>query len=323
MISNLWRESRKYGISLVGIDQTPSEIPNSIFANMNVKVSFSLGTQRDIGAMAKAMNIESWKAKYLGMLDTGQAIINVKQRYHEPFLLRAPFVKPGVQITDEELRDVMRKFSAQTEAEHAHDLQSPTSQTPQVIDTSPLDPLEKVVLASIIERPLDGVEKRTKRLGFHPSQMVRLHDSLENKRFIRSVYIDRHKLFEITEEGKEAAEKAKIPISTKSARGGLEHDYWIQKIYTHLRNLGFDAKFEAGGIDITAGDLAIEIETGKSDIMTNLEKLENSSFPHCYMLPTSKKAEIKIKKISAEYPSIKVLYVKDFLKLTTKSEICC
>jgi len=65
MISTLFRESRKYGIGLVAIDQTPSEIPNSIFANLNVKVSFALGTTRDINEMAKAMNLDVYQSKYV------------------------------------------------------------------------------------------------------------------------------------------------------------------------------------------------------------------------------------------------------------------
>ena len=40
MISQMFRQCRKYGVGLIAIDQTPSEIPNPIFANMNLMVSF-------------------------------------------------------------------------------------------------------------------------------------------------------------------------------------------------------------------------------------------------------------------------------------------
>ena len=71
MVSNLFRESRKYGIGLIAIDQTPSEIPNAIFANMNVKVSFALGTSRDMTAMAKAMKRSVRLASFLVKKSSG------------------------------------------------------------------------------------------------------------------------------------------------------------------------------------------------------------------------------------------------------------
>ena len=326
MVSGLFRESRKYGIGLVAIDQTPSEIPNSIFANMNVKASFALTTQRDIQSMAKAVNLESWKSKYLGMLDTGQCIVNVKQRCHEPFLLKAPFVPQKANMTDDELKDAMRKFSRKRFADF-HEFAKPgTFQSPQNTYISPppaLTPLEKIVLAGIIDKPLDGVDKRTKKLGFHPSQMVDIHASLASKGFIQSVYIDRNKLFDVTDAGKEAAEKAKIPIPKQRTRGGLEHYYWIHKIYMFLRDIGFIPQLEHQNIDIAClkNSLAIEVETGKSDIKANIEKLQNSRFIHRYMLTTSKEAEFKIKKIP--HHSIKVMFIRDFFKLTNKCEICC
>jgi hypothetical protein len=100
MVSTLFREIRKYGVGLVALDQTPSEIPNSIFSNMNVKVSFSLGTNRDITAMAKAMNLKLGTAHYPGMLKTGEALINVKQRHYDSFLIKPPYVDQSSIITD-------------------------------------------------------------------------------------------------------------------------------------------------------------------------------------------------------------------------------
>ena len=36
--------------------------------------------------------------------EAGQAIINIKQRHHDSFLMRTPFVKQEENISDEELR---------------------------------------------------------------------------------------------------------------------------------------------------------------------------------------------------------------------------
>ena len=319
MISTLFRESRKYGIGLIAIDQTPSEIPNAIFANMNVKVSFALGTTQDIGAMAKAMNLDAYKAKYLGMLKTGQAIVNVKQRYHDPFQIRTPFTGQPASVWDEELKAAMKKFADMTETDLPGLEDFGTSQTSQRSDNfPPLEPLEKVILTSIIQRPLDGVDKRTKRLGFHPSQMAQIQESLMKKGLIQLVYIDRKKLFKLTETGKKLAENLKIPVPSKKTRGGLEHDYWIHQTVQFLRKHELQPVCEIDGIDIIDKSIgiAIEVETGKSDIQKNILKLEKSRVSSCFMLATTKAVEIKLKESAKDYPFLKVLFVKDFLKLT-------
>ena len=320
MVSTLFREIRKYGIGLVALDQTPSEIPNAIFSNMNVKVSFALGTHRDISAMAKAMNMNPGTSNYPGMLKTGQALINVKQRHYTSFLLAPPFSQQPAFIGDEELRAKMQQFSAQISLEIPGQPQGQSSQASQKNDnpSSCLEALEKVVFTSIIENPLDGVDKRTKRLGFHPAMMVKIHDDLTQKGLIKPVYVDRIKLFEITDHGRNIAQQNRIPIPQKEGKGGLEHDYWGNQLLQFLRKHEFEPVCEKLGIDIVAfkEKLAIEIETGKSDIKRNLLKLENSQvLSKCFMLATNKQAELKIMKYKKQHPSISFMNVRQFLQL--------
>jgi hypothetical protein len=321
MVSTLFREIRKYGVGLVAIDQTPSEIPNAIFSNMNVKVSFALGTNRDIAAMAKAMNLKPGTTHYPGMLKTGEAIINVKQRHHDSFLIKPPYIDQSSIITDKELKQAMQQFADELSSILPLQEQNNSFQSSHGNDNpSPqLETLEKVVFTSIIDHPLDGVDKRTKRLGFHPSMMVKYHDSLIQKGIIKPVYVNRIKLFEITDHGRDIAQMHKITIPKKKTRGGLEHDYWINQTLQFLKRLKFEPVCEKLGIDIVVFDnkLAIEIETGKSNIKRNLLKLENSRvLDNCYMLATNKIAEQKIMKFQKQFPDIKFINIKNFLKLT-------
>ena len=212
----------------------------------------------------------------------------------------------------------MKKFAVftQTEAPEFENLSFP--QSSQEKDNFPLlDPLEKVILTNIIERPFDGVDERTKMMGLHPSQMAKIHESLTQKGFVRSIYIDRKKLFELTESGKTVAEELKIQIPSKKTKGGLEHDYWIHQTVQFLRKQGLQPVCEVNGIDIVdkQASIAVEIETGKSDIKRNVLKLKKSRITSCYMVATDKAVEIKIKKLTKESPFIKVFFVKDFFKL--------
>lgn len=311
LISQMFRQCRKYGVGLVAIDQTPSEIPNAIFANINLMVSFSLNTQKDMKAMAQALNLDRFKERYLGMLKTGEAIAIRKQMESEPCQLQANYVEIAGGLSDAELIRILHDSDTSKADSHVKVKQS-TPQTAQTIDISPPNALEKVFLANVAERPLDGIEERTARLGLHPSQTVELCKNLEQKGLIRTVFVDRKKLIELTPYGLIAC-----PVK-RDTRGGIEHYYWITQTLQFLRNLGFQPVTEAEGIDITdtAQSLAIEIETGKSDITGNLLKLDKSGHSHLFMLTTNKPAEFRIKELARAYPRIRTMHAKDFQKLS-------
>ena len=128
-------------------------------------------------------------------------------------------------------------------------------------------------------------------------------------------------MFELTENGRLAAQNAGIPLPVKQSRGGLEHNYWIHQTVQFLRKLEFQPVLEFNNIDVTEIEvgLAIEIETGKSDYKSNLLKLKNSRVSKCYMLATNKAALSKILECAPQYPTIIFLHVKDFLKLNKEN----
>ncbi|MCP3931498.1 MAG: ATP-binding protein [Bacteroidetes bacterium] len=332
MVSNLFRECRKYGVGLIAIDQTPSEIPNAIFANMNTKVSFSLGTNQDITAMGRAMNLPNEQLSFLGMQKTGQAVVSVRQNIATPFLIKAPFIKAAPFCSDLDLKQAMLVFSEDFHVICTPNLKSSTSQSSHNNDTfSPsrratINGLEKIVISDIIARPFDGVDRRTKRLGLHPGEMKAKHDSLVKNNIIKPVPIDGRKLFEVTDQGRIILQRQGVKMSkSNQGRGGLEHAYVIKKIFDHLIKLGLKPKKEVNGIDIVVPTpsplLAIEVETGKSNLYTNILKLKNSQVSARFMIATSRKALVTIKKITRAFPQIKPIYFKDFLKLTKKKII--
>ena len=192
--------------------------------------------------------------------------------------------------------------------------------SPQDKDTfPPINSLQKIFLNDITDHPFDGVEKRIKRLGLHPSVVSEIHSSLEKNDILLTTTIDRKKLFDLTIKGRICAEKIGIKIKKQQSKGGLEHAYWINEIVQFLRKHEFQPICEKNNIDIIESDakIAIEVETGKSDIAANLLKLENYSSIAKFMLATSKPVEFKIKKLARPFPSIKVMSIKDFFKLTT------
>jgi type IV secretory pathway VirB4 component len=84
------RMIRKFGESVIIIDQEPSKLSESIKANTNTKITFTLGNGKDIQDIAKSMELNPEQRKSLDTLQVGHAIIKVKGRIDKPVMLRFP-----------------------------------------------------------------------------------------------------------------------------------------------------------------------------------------------------------------------------------------
>jgi Cdc6-like AAA superfamily ATPase len=320
MIDTLFREIRKYGVGLIAIDQTPSQIPNAIFANMNTKISFSLNTAKDTMAMARAMNMKEEDFDYLGMLRTGEAVVSVKQTFSEPFVLNVPYKNPLQTVNDEELGALMGNISDLSVIVRSQNYDFATYTGSRQSDISPQDEVtayEKILIHDIVERPFDGVDARTKRLGLHQTEMTKIHNDLSKKAIIHPITIDAKKLFDFTPHGKEKLKQLGIELKKQVSKGGLAHAYSVNKVVAHLKKLGLNPKIEVNNIDIADLDagIGVEVETGKSNILHNLKKLVAAKLKYMYCLGVDKEAEIAVKRLTDFIENVKVMSVRDFVKL--------
>lgn len=290
---------------------------------MNTKISFSLNTNNDTYAMGRAMNMPEHQWNYLGMLGTGKAIVSVKQRVPEPFLLSVAFNNPPGNVGDKELEALMNGVSDLSTEIYPQDFAVTYPQPPQQKESPPsigalekLEPLEKVMLSDILENPFDGVDARTKRLAVHQSEMKKIHASMTKKAIILPVQIEGKKLFDLTPYGKDLATTNGLRLW--SWKGGLHHAFAVDKVVSHLKTLGFSPKAEVDNIDIVDADagIGIEVETGKSHIVKNIEKLVNAKLKYRYMLGVDTEAKFKIEDLASLVKEIIVMSVKDFTKLT-------
>jgi len=93
------RMIRKFGESIIVIDQEPSKLSESIKANTNTKISFTLGNGRDIEDLARSMELNWQEKKYLDTLPVGHAVVKVKGRIEKPVMVGFP--KHEKQPTEE------------------------------------------------------------------------------------------------------------------------------------------------------------------------------------------------------------------------------
>jgi hypothetical protein len=102
-------------------------------------------------------------------------------------------------------------------------------------------------------------------------------------------------LCELTDHGRAIAESQGIDPGPPP-RAGLEHRYWVSRIAENFERQGYEVAIEHhipgdGHVDLAASRaserLAIEVETGKSEIPANLKKLRGAGFDRIILVATS------------------------------------
>lgn len=93
IIETLLRMIREFGESVIVIDQEPSKLSESIKANTYCKITFNLGTGKDILEIGRCMNLENEQFRFIDKLKVGQAIIKLKGRCNEPLFCLFPLIE--------------------------------------------------------------------------------------------------------------------------------------------------------------------------------------------------------------------------------------
>jgi len=324
LIQKIFRQIRKYGTSLIIIDQTPSLIPNPIFENLYSKITFSLNHKKNVMAIADAMFMDMDQRNYIGMLKIGHAICRLMGRYSHPFQLSIPFKKTAQNIPDSEIKEHMKDFYKDYNPQKAPLPEIKTLHTPTERFTP--SPLERIFLEDILTHPFDGADQRAKRLGLIPRDSGKLQNGLIEKGIITPLTVDKKKLFELTERGDDCLKKLGGKIDSKERSQGLEHRYFLEKIrQAKLPDAWFPFK-EKADIDLVLEKedkvIAVEIETGKNkpeQTIKNFEKLIKFKADQKFMVPTNDEAFIKIKSLTSELKlpdkeSIQIIHIRDLPK---------
>ena len=313
----IMREIRELGESIVIIDQHPSKMSVSALGNLATKFALTLSLNQDVAALSNAMLLEKDQKRYLSMLRIGQCICRSDRITHPVLLSIDNFKVQKGQVTDEDIKQYMREYLDNLPANHPPILKQRDIRPIQKPES--LSPLAKIMLVHIAENPLLGVVKRFKKLGLKVAHGYKIIEELALSHLIVSRTIDGQKLYEPTHIGyKVLGKKYRHP-----GRGGLEHRYYAEKIKSaYLAQNGFTF-LEKDDIDLVIESfdqrLAIQIETGKSDMQGNLTKLGRYKADLKYMVATNKPTEIKLSKMLEDYlipnrEKIQIVFAKDFLK---------
>ncbi|MDM8008470.1 MAG: hypothetical protein QUV05_20215 [Phycisphaerae bacterium] len=105
-------------------------------------------------------------------------------------------------------------------------------------------------------------------------------------------------LYQLTEHGRSLCDEMGIDVGAV-LRASLEHQFWAQRAAEYLESEGYEVTHEYpvpgdGIVDLLAerpgARVALEVETGKSDIEENIRKLKNAGFDRIILLATCPEA---------------------------------
>lgn len=313
----LMREIRELGEAIIVIDQHPSKMSVSALGNLSTKFALTLSLNQDVAALANAMLLGKDEKRYLSMLTLGQCICR-SDRFPWPILLAIEnFPIQKGTVTDEDLRTRMEGYLQDWRPEYPPMAKPGGIQGISKPET--LSPLGRIILENIELKPFLGFVKRCKDLGLKIPDGYRVIEELTVLQLITPLTIDGQRLYELTRKGKEALGGKII----HPGRGGLEHRYYVEKVKEHYLNQEGFTFLEKDDIDlvIEKGDktLAVQMETGKSDLQANLIKLGRYKADLKYALATNRETEIRLRETLKEYllpdrENIQVAFVRDFLQ---------
>ena len=312
----IMREIRELGESIIIIDQHPSKISDSALGNLGTKFVLTLSLNQDIQAVANAMLLERDQQKFLSMLTLGQTICR-SDRLTEPVLLSIPPfpVKKG-SVSDEDLKRLMEPYLRKLKPEEPPSVK--TSNIQNVQESETLSPLGRILLENIALDPVLGLVQRFRKLGLKTSEGYKVLRELEDKGCIVASTVDGKRLYDLTAAGRNVLG---IKI-TQPGRGGIEHRYWVEAVKNHYLNKEGFTFLEKDDIDLVVESynkrLAIQMETGKSDLQANLMKLGRYAADLKYILATNRSTETRLKNLLRDLlipdrEKIQVAFVKDFL----------
>jgi hypothetical protein len=190
--------------------------------------------------------------------------------------------------------------AAESTTEQPIEAKSGAKQPPRAPDKEVvLTSIEQGLLDDILKEPFAGINAHFKNLGVSTANGRKARASLEQKGLLETKAIglgDRGGqllLATLTADGaallREQGKDARWPYF----QNGGEHEYWKDRVARHFMKLGYKVTKEVGingyaDVTATKGDerVAIEVETGKSDVQANLTKYQGKDYTKVILLAT-------------------------------------
>lgn len=308
----LLRQCREIGIAIVVVDQHPHLISSAVLGNTYTSICLNLKDPADINKAAALSLVPDEERHFFSTLPVGQAIVKLQDRWRMPFLVQIPIVnlRKGA-MTDALLKQyieasetlsgfksfIERKFVG---IEHFR------------YEDYILNNEGALLINDIYEFPYDGVDVRYKRLRLSADKGTRLKDQLEYAGLVTGHVVrignTRRIVLRLTSRGKELLGfEEEVGEWGKRSAESMLHEFWKNAYAERFRMIGYKIEVEAsrprgipGRVDVLATrageSVAIEVETGKSDVVLNVKQDLRAGVGKVIVVATDKPALEKVER---------------------------
>lgn len=298
VMNMLLRQCRELGIGIIVIDQHPHLISSAALGNTYTTLCLNQRDPTDINRAAGLSLVEELEKKWFSMLPVGRAIVKLQDRWRRPFLVRIPLVpvRKGL-VTDELLEGFVKGSVTARGLRRAVDRKfgrMPHSLTDAALDQGALNFVDDV-----LKYQDDSLRARYKRLRLSVDKGTSLKSHLVENGVLeeQDVKVGRTRkvLLRVT-----PAARAKLGLDQHAGRGSIAHEYWKRLYAAVFRENGYQVELEAprenqaGRVDVLAKkageSTAVEIETGKSDVVSNVKQDLLAGFSRVRVVATDEAA---------------------------------
>jgi hypothetical protein len=270
------------GIGSVIIDQHPHLISSVALGNCYTTICMNLKHPTDMGKAAAFSSVEEDERRYFNMLPVGHGIVKLQDRWRQPFLVRFPLVqaKKGL-VTDE----ILRKLQEGTISWQELRERAGTDNVADARSRGDAGSLENgcvALLHDIATHPADGVDVRYKRLGVSADKGHRWKQQLVDNDLVAADRVRAGRTYRVVLRLTDMARQMMVPQQGQDPQASFLHEYWKQQVARQFENQGYHVTLESergngrGTVDISARrgpeNVAVEIETGKSDVVANVQR---------------------------------------------------
>ncbi len=157
-------------------------------------------------------------------------------------------------------------------------------------------------MRDLVDHPLSTTVQRYQRLHLSRRKGNAIRQDLTDRGYIAPARLATRSgqvvLTDLTDAGREVFHRFNVDLPAPP-RESLEHRYWVHRMRQSYEEEGFTVSLEypidGGGridlrVELDNRTIAIEVETGKSDIKTSIQKLHQSNATSRVLLATSAKA---------------------------------
>jgi Fe2+ transport system protein FeoA len=290
----LVRQCRELGIAIIVLDQHPHLLSSAALGNTYTSICLNLKDPTDIAKAAKLSLLDASDAHHLSTLPVGRGVVKLQDRWRTPFLVDFPRVPVDKgSVSDERLR-------AYLDGKTTLSAPSPpvTQEIARLGRPRPAD--EARFLDDVRAFPDDGVDTRYHRLGISVDAGTRLKRRLVALGLVEEERVavgrTRRTLVRLTPSAREIAGQ-----EDGVRRESLAHAYWKRHYADAYRAKGYHVEIEAprpagGRVDVLATraseSVAIEVETGKSDVVENVRRDLLSGYTRVLVIATCERAWI-------------------------------